>query len=174
MLQTQQKLYDLGIFSQVGTAVQNPNGNEPEKNVLVDVEEAKRYTFTYGVGLEFQTGQPSAVGTNQAKGQTGVSPRVSLAVTRLNFRGRDHTLTFKADVGSLEQRGLVSATVPRWFSSPKWKLSLTAFYDNTIDVTTFTSQRLEGSVQAEETISKATTMAYRFTYRRVKASRHRH
>lgn len=170
MLQTQQRLYDLGIFSQVGTAVQNPNGTEPEKNVLVDVEEAKRYTFSYGVGFEFQTGQPSAVGTNQAKGETGVSPRVSLAITRLNFRGRDHTLTFKADVGSLEQRGLVSATVPRWFNSPKWKLSLTAFYDNTIDVTTFTSQRLEGSVQAEETISKATTMAYRFTYRRVKAS----
>jgi outer membrane protein assembly complex protein YaeT len=170
MLQTQQRLYDLGIFSQVGTAVQNPNGNEPEKNVLVDVEEAKRYTFSYGVGLEFQTGQPSAVGSNQAKGETGVSPRVSLAVTRLNFRGRDHTLTFKADVGSLEQRGLVSATVPRWFNSQNWKLSLTAFYDNTIDVTTFTSQRLEGSIQAEETISKATTMAYRFTYRRVKAS----
>jgi outer membrane protein insertion porin family len=170
MLQTQQRLYDLSIFSQVGTAVQNPTGNEPEKNVLVDVEEAKRYTFNYGVGLEFQTGQPSAVGTNQAKGQTGVSPRVSLGITRLNFRGRNHTITFKADVGSLQQRGLVSYTAPRWFNSPNWKLSLTAFYDNTLDVTTFTSQRLEGSVQAEETISKATTMAYRFTYRRVKAS----
>ena len=170
MLQTQQRLYDLGIFSQVGTAVQNPNGNEPDKNVLVDIEEAKRYTFNYGVGLEFQTGQPSSVGTNQAKGNTGVSPRASLSVTRLNFRGRDHTITFKADVGSLQQRGLVSYTAPRWFNSPNWKLSLTAFYDNTIDVTTFTSQRLEGSVQAEEIISKATTMAYRFTYRRVKAN----
>jgi outer membrane protein insertion porin family len=170
MLQTQQRLYDLSIFSQVGTAVQNPNGTEPKKNVLVEVEEAKRYTFNYGVGLEFQTGQPSAVGTNQAKGQTGVSPRVSLGVTRLNFRGRNHTITFKADVGSLQQRGLLSYTAPRWFNSPNWKLSLTAFYDNTLDVTTFTSQRLEGSVQAEQTISKATTMDYRFTYRRVKAS----
>jgi outer membrane protein assembly complex protein YaeT len=170
MLQTQQRLYDLSIFSQVGTAVQNPDGNEPAKNVLVDVEEAKRYTFNYGVGLEFQTGQPSSVGSNQAKGQTGVSPRVSLGVTRLNFRGRNHTITFKADVGSLQQRGLISYTAPRWFNSQKWKLSLTAFYDNTVDVTTFTSQRLEGSIQAEQTVSKATTMAYRFTYRRVKAS----
>ena len=170
MLQTQQRLYDLGIFSQVGTAVQNPNGNEPQKNVLVEVEEAKRYTFNYGVGLEFQTGQPSAVGTNQALGQTGVSPRVSLGVTRLNFRGRNHTITFKADVGSLQQRGLLSYTAPRWFNSPDWKLSFTAFYDNTLDVTTFTSQRLEGSVQAEQIVSRATTMDYRFTYRRVKAS----
>ena len=142
----------------------------PNKNVLVDVEEAKRYTFNYGVGLEFQTGQPSAVGTNQAQGQTGVSPRVSLGVTRLNFRGRNHTITFKADVGSLQQRGLLSYTAPRWFNSPDWKLSFTAFYDNTLDVTTFTSQRLEGSVQAEQIISRATTMDYRFTYRRVKAS----
>ena len=170
MLQTQQRLYDLGIFNQVGTGVQNPDGNEPDKNVLVDVEEAKRYTFNYGVGLEFQTGQPSAVGTNQAKGQTGVSPRVSLDVSRLNFRGRNHTITFKADVGSLQQRGLVSYTAPRWFNSQNWKLSFTAFYDNTLDVTTFTSQRLEGSVQAEQTVSKATTMDYRFTYRRVKAT----
>jgi len=170
LLQTQQGLYDLSIFSQVGTAVQNPNGTEPTKNVLVDVEEAKRYTFNYGVGLEFQTGQPSALGTNQAKGRTGVSPRVSLGITRLNFRGRNHTITFKADVGSLQQRGLLSYTAPRWFNSPDWKLSLTAFYDNTLDVTTFASQRLEGSVQAEQIISKVTTMDYRFTYRRVKAS----
>jgi outer membrane protein insertion porin family len=170
MLKTQQRLYDLGIFSQVDTAVQNPNGNEPRKNVLVDVEEAKRYTFNYGFGFEFQTGQPSAVGSNQALGQTGVSPRVSLGITRLNFRGRNHTLTFRSDVGSLQQRGLVSYTAPRWFNSENWKLSLTARYDNTLDVTTFTSQRLEGSVQAEQTVSKATTMAYRFTYRRVKAS----
>jgi outer membrane protein insertion porin family len=170
LLQTQQRLYDLSIFSQVGTAVQNPNGTEPTKNVLVEVEEAKRYTFNYGVGLEFQTGQPSALGTNQAKGQTGVSPRVSLGITRLNFRGRNHTITFKADVGSLQQRGLLSYTAPRWFNNPDWKLSLTAFYDNTLDVTTFASQRLEGSVQAEQIISKATTMDYRFTYRRVKAS----
>ena len=170
MLQTQQRLYDLSIFNQVGTAVQNPNGNEPQKNVLVDVEEAKRYTFNYGIGLEFQTGQPSAVGSNQAKGQTGVSPRVSLDVSRLNFRGRNHTITFKSDVGSLQQRGLVSYSAPRWFNSESWKLSLTAFYDNTLDVTTFTSQRLEGAVQAEQTISKATTMDYRFTYRRVKAT----
>lgn len=176
LLQTQKRLYDLGIFSQVDTAVQNPDGSLPHKSVLIDVQEAKRYTFTYGVGLEFQTGQPSAVGTNQAKGETGVSPRVSFAVTRLNFRGKDHTITFKADVGGLQQRGLVSYVAPRWFRSPNWQLNLTAFYDNTLDVTTFTSQRLEGSIQAQQIATRSaagtpvTTMDYSFTYRRVKAS----
>jgi outer membrane protein insertion porin family len=170
MLKTQQKLYDLGIFNQVDVATQNPNGSEPTKNVLLDVQEAKRYTFTYGLGLEFQTGQPTAIGTDQAKGQTGVSPRVSLTITRLNLRGRNNTITFKADVGSLQQRGLISYNAPRLFGNPNWSLSFTGFYDNTLDVTTFTSQRLEGSVQARQNVNKTSTLDYSFTYRRVKAN----
>jgi outer membrane protein insertion porin family len=169
LLKTQQNLYDLGIFSQVDTAVQNPDGEEPQKDVLVRVQEAKRYTFQYGLGLEFQTGQP-AVGTNQPQGQTGVSPRVSFDVTRLNFRGRDHTVTFKSHVGRLQQRALISYDAPAWFNSKNWRLTITSFYDNTLDVTTFTSQRLEGSVQAEQTIGRGSIMDYRFTYRKVKAS----
>jgi outer membrane protein insertion porin family len=170
MLRTQQRLYNLGIFNQVDVAVQNPGGNEPAKNVLLDVQEAKRYTFTYGLGLEFQTGQPTAIGTDEAKGQTGVSPRASLTVTRLNFRGRNNTITFKADVGSLQQRGLISYNAPRLFGNPNWNLSFTGFYDNTLDVTTFTSQRLEGSVRAREVVNKTSTLEYSFTYRRVKAN----
>jgi outer membrane protein assembly complex protein YaeT len=175
MVQTQTNLYDLGIFSQVDTAVQNPEGAEAQKNVLVAVQEAKRYTFNYGLGLEFQTGQP-AVGTNQPQGETGVSPRVSFEVSRLNFRGRNHTITFKTHVGRLQQRALVSYLAPHLFNSPDWRLSFTSFYDNTLDVTTFSSQRLEGTVQAEQTVTRAyngqpvSTMFYRFTYRRVKAA----
>ncbi len=146
MLNTQKKLYDLGIFSQVDTAVQNPGSSEPEKNVLVNVQEAKRYTFNYGLGLEFQTGQPVAGSNTKPLGETGVSPRVSFGVTRLNFRGLNHTVTFKGNVGRLQQRGLVSYDAPRLFNNPNWRLTFTAFYDNTVDVTTFTSQRLEGSV----------------------------
>jgi outer membrane protein insertion porin family len=169
LLTTQQRLYDLGIFSQVDTAVENPDGDQQHKNVLVNVQEAKRYTFNYGVGLEFQTGTP-AVGANQPQGETGVSPRVSFEVTRLNFRGLNHTLTFKSHVGRLQQRGLVSYEAPRWFNSENWRFSVTAFYDNTLDVTTFTSQRLEGSLQVQQKIGKTSLLDYRFTYRRVKAS----
>jgi outer membrane protein assembly complex protein YaeT len=176
MLDTQRLLYDLGIFSQVDTAVQNPEGTETSKNVLVDMHEAKRYTFDYGVGFEFQTGQPS-VGTNQPAGATGVSPRVSLGITRINFRGRGQTVTLRGNVGSLQQRGLISYEAPKWLK-PSLSLSLTAFYDNTVDVTTFTSQRLEASAQLEQVLSKTaglqgrpiSTMIYRFVYRRVEAS----
>ena len=69
MLESQRRLYDLGLFRQVDTAIQNPDGTESRKNVLVTAREADRYTFDYGVGFEFQTGQPS-VGTNQPLGTT--------------------------------------------------------------------------------------------------------
>ena len=177
MLNTQQKLYGLGIFNQVDTAVQNPDGNESQKDVLIQVQEARRYTFNYGLGFEFQTGQPS-IGTNVPQGNTGVSPRVSFSVSRINLRGRDQTLTFSANAGELQQRGLVSYTAPRLLNNPKWRLIFTTFYDDTVDVTTFRSERLEGSVEADQKFGKvttsdqptATTMAYRFTYRRVLAS----
>ena len=173
LLRTQQKLYDLGIFSQVDTAVQDPEGAEPRKNVLVGVQEAKRYTFNYGAGFEFQTGV-SANSSTEPLGTNGVSPLASLDVTRLNFRGRDHTITFESRVGSLQQRGLISYQAPRWFNNPNWKLSLTAFFDHSLDVSTFISQRLEGSVQAEQTVSRkadgtpVSVMNYRFNYRLVK------
>ena len=169
ILDTQQKLYDLGIFNQVDTAVQNPDGTEPRKNVLVQVRESKRYTFNYGGGFEFQTGQ--ATGNNkQPLGGAGVSPLGSFDVSRLNFLGRDHTITFESRVGRLQQRGLLSYEAPRWFNNPNLKLTFTAFFDHTLDVTTFTSQRLEGTVQAGQILNKFSTIDYRFNYRLVKAT----
>lgn len=178
LLNTQTRLYNLGIFSQVDTAVQNPEGNDPKKNVLVQMREAKRYTFTYGGGLEFQTGQPG--GTTAPQGTTGVSPRVEFDVTRLNFGGRNQTIAFQSHVGRLQQRGLLSYTVPKLMNSDKWKLIYTVFYDNSLDVATFTSQRLEGKVDVRQQIGNAGTepgtrpgpssITYRFDFRRVKAS----
>lgn len=169
LLDTQQRLYNLAIFSQVDTAVQNPDGQETRKNVLVQVRESKRYTFNYGLGFEFQTGQPTTSG-QQPLGASGVSPLASFDVSRLNFRGRDHTITFQSAVGRIQQRGLISYEAPRWLNNPNLKLSFTGFFDHTLDVTTFTSQRLEGMVQAGQIINKFSTIDYRFNYRLVKAS----
>jgi outer membrane protein insertion porin family len=170
VLNTQQRLYDLGIFSQVDTATQNPDGAEQFKNILVNITEAKRYTFNYGLGLEFQTGQPTGNNTNTAQGETGISPRVSFGVTRLNVGGRDHTLSFKTNIGRLQQLALIGYDAPRWLTSPNWKLSASLSYDKTIDVTTFTSERLEAALRLIQNLDKISTMEYRFTYRRVQAT----
>jgi len=166
MLNTQTKLYDLAIFNKVDIAVQNPEGLAPVKNVLMQTEEARRYTFNYGIGLEVETG--TEPGSSTPQGRTGWSPRVSFDVTRLNFLGRNHTIALKTRVGRLQQRGLLSYEFPWFLNRPNWKLTFTTFYDDTRDVRTFTAQRLEGAVQAEQKWSKASTWLYRFTYRHVK------
>ena len=166
LFSTQQQLYDLGIFSQVDVALQDPEGHEQGKNVLVDIREAPRYVFNYGFGFEAQTGQP---GNSSAQGQTGVSPRVSFDVTRLNFLGLNHSIVFKSNVGALQQRGLLSYEAPRFLDNQKLRLTFTAFYDNTLSVSTFTSRRLEGVVQLEQKANRVSTYLYRFSYRQVKA-----
>jgi outer membrane protein insertion porin family len=174
MLESQRRLYDLGLFKQVDTAIQNPDGTESRKNVVVTTREADRYTFDYGAGFEFQTGQPS-YGTNQPLGQTGVSPLVSFGVSRINVGGRQQTLSMKTNLSRLQQKGLINYTIPKFLNQSNLRFTATALYDNTVDVSTFTSKRLEGTLQLSQVLYKKqdrelSTMAYRFSYRRVEAS----
>ena len=168
MVSSQAKLYDLGIFNEVDTAVENPDGAEKDKNVLFQTREAKRYTFEYGIGFEAQTGSPQ--GTTNPQGATSASPRVTFNITRLNFRGRAHTITLRSHIGGIEKLALISYDAPRLFERDNLRLTITTLYDNSIDVQTFTSERLEGAVQLEQIISKTTTLLYRMTYRRVRAT----
>ena len=168
MFASQRNLYDLGVFNEVDVAVQNPEGDDTSKNMLFDIKEARRWTFNYGLGFEVQTG--SEPNSSLPQGRTGISPRVSLDLTRINFRGRDHTLLFSGHFGRLEQRGLFTYEAPRWLDRKNLILSFITFYDNTNDIRTFTSERLEGAVQVEHRYSRATTFLYRFSYRKVRAT----
>jgi outer membrane protein assembly factor BamA len=75
----------------------------------------------------------------------------------------------------LQQRGLISYEIPKLFNNDRLKLFYTAFYDNSLDVATFTSQRLEGKIDLRQQIGKlqanhSTSITYRYDFRRVKAS----
>ena len=168
MVDSQRRLYNLGIFNQVDMAVQNPEGIEPLKNVLFNLTEAPRWTFRYGGGIEFATGNTPAI--NNPQGSSSVSPNGVLEITRLNMFGRDQTLSMRARVGLLTRRGLISYDAPRLFNSEKWRFTLSAFYDNTVNVNTFTSERLEGTFGAEERYSRTTTLLYRMSYQRVRVA----
>jgi len=166
MVDSQRRMYNLGLFNEVDMAVQNPEGIEPEKNVLFNLTEAPRWTFRYGGGIEFATGNTPTI--NNPQGKSSVSPNGVLEITRLNMFGRDQTLSMRARVGLLTRRGLISYDAPRLFKRENWHFTLSGFYDNTVNVNTFTSERLEGSVGAEQRYSRKTTMLYRLSYQRVR------
>lgn len=170
MVDSQRRLYDLGIFNEVNMAVQNPEGSAEYKNLLYNIKEARRWTMNYGLGFEIGTGVDQGQGTGP-QGSTGVSPNGQFDLTRENFRGRNQSIIIKSRYGRFVKRGLVSFDSPRFWDQPELELTLSLYYDNSRDVNTFASQRLEGSAQLEQTIGdpkQNTKMLYRLSYRRVK------
>jgi outer membrane protein insertion porin family len=169
MADTQRRLYDLGIFAQVNMAVQNPDGEEDRKYVLYDLEEARRYSITGGFGAEFARigGSNAITDLSDPGGAPGVSPRVSLDLTRLNFLGKGQSVSFQSRLSTLQKRAAVSYFVPRIFNLGKFDATFSVLYDDTHDVRTFESKRAETSAQIVERVSKAVTAFYRFNYRDV-------
>ena len=178
ILDTQRRLYDLSIFNQVDVATGNPDGDVDKKDLMMQVEEAKRYTFDYGLGVQVQTGSlnsdctklspnPTSTQFCNPTGATGFSPLATFGITRSDFRGRDDTIVLRTDVGRLEQRVLLSYEQPHWLNRNDLTLTTTVFYNSTQDVLTFSSQQLEGSIQALQEWKKGETFLYKFTYRRV-------
>ncbi|HTM51885.1 MAG TPA: POTRA domain-containing protein [Bryobacteraceae bacterium] len=169
MVETQRRLYDLGIFSTVNTAIQNPEGETQNKFVLYQMDEANRFSIATGLGA--QIGRIGGGNSLEAPaGTAGFSPRVSFDVSRLNFRGLGQTLSLRTRLSNVEQLGLVSYTIPRFRQAPNLTLTFTTLYDDTRNIRTFDAKREEGTVQVSQRLSKANTALYRFTYRHTSVS----
>ena len=183
LLGTQRNLYNLALFNEVVAAVQNPTGNAPEKNVLVDVTEAKRWDVTYGFGFEAQTGTPQRGQISDASkiqlgipltedlgqnGKKGVSPRVSVDVSRINFRGTQQSLTLHGAYGLLETIATLSFQNPNFLGNPNLSLQLTGGYTNVQNISTFAASTLQGDFRVTQKVKRTDTFIYDFQYRRVK------
>lgn len=167
----QKKLYDLGVFARVDTAIQNPDGLAEHKYVLYNFEEANRYTINVGIGAQVaRFGTPSSTTLAAPGGQTGFSPEASIDITRINFLGLGHTLALKTLYSSLEKRAAFSYLQPRFLNNDKRNITYSLLYDKTLNVRTFASLREEGSVQVSQQFSKSLTGLFRFAYRRVSVS----
>ncbi|HKD07337.1 MAG TPA: BamA/TamA family outer membrane protein [Bryobacteraceae bacterium] len=167
----QKRLYDLGVFARVDTAIQNPDGAAEHKYVLYNFEEANRYTLNIGVGAQVaRFGTPSTTTLAAPGGETGFSPEFSFDISRINFLGRGHTLSLKTLYSSLEKRASFSYLQPRFLNDDKRTITYSLLYDRVLNVRTFSSLREEGSVQVSQTYSKSLTELFRFAYRRVSVS----
>jgi outer membrane protein assembly complex protein YaeT len=165
--ETQRRLYDLGVFSRVDAAIQNPDGETSSKYVLYEMEEARRYSLAAGVGAQLTRIGGCTTCLDAPAGQTGFSPRVSLDFTRSNLWGLAHSISLRTRFSTLERRGLLTYTWPRFRNQDRFNISFTGLYEDENDIRTFSYKREEGSAQLSQRVSRATTLFYRYTYRRV-------
>ncbi len=170
-LDAQQRLYNLGIFARVDTAIENPDGTEDHKYLLYSFEEANRYRLDVGLGAQVANfGTPSTTSLAAPGGTTGFSPLVSLDLQRLDFLGLGHTITLRGGYSNLEKRLSLSYLQPRLHNIAGLDVTYTLLYDHSLDVRTFASLRKEASVQVSDRLSKSLTGIVRFAYREVSVS----
>jgi outer membrane protein insertion porin family len=182
LLLMQRRLYDLALFNEVNTAIQNPNGDESYKNILLNLTEAKRWDISYGFGFEVQTGAPAEGCLSPAEqallgitnsyecnpnGHTGASPRILFNVSRTNLRGTDQSITLRTNYGTLEQIVLLSYQDPHFRNKPSFNLTLSGGYNNSAVITTYRAAILSGALRLSQRVTKPTTLIYSFSYRRV-------
>jgi outer membrane protein insertion porin family len=160
------QLTDLGIFSNVNTGIQDPQGTNAYKYVLYDVDEAARYTFHVGLGLEIGQFGGTTRNLAQAGGAKGLSPIFAGDVNRINFLGRGETVSLQLRYSTLEQRESLNYIVPRFLGSLNRTFTLSVLYDTTQAVQTFSVRRQEASLQVSQRFNRASTMLMRFAYRR--------
>src|SRR5580658_2399958 len=176
MVDTQRRLYNLGVFTRVQIAPQNPDGTDPNKVVVVDAQEGHRYTIGYGFGFEVQRIEASCntssttTTCNPNATKIGSSPRVIFEIARSNMFGRAQTLSFRARASTLGYRGALGYTANNFLTNSNLSLQLTGFAEKTQDVTTFTSTRYEGALQLAQKISPWSALLYRYFYRHVSAA----
>jgi len=183
--ETQRNLYEFALFNEVNTAVENPNGGESRKTILLQAVEARRWTLTYGAGFETQTGQPqnncagflaSGVACSP-NGHTGISPRGLLSITRNNLFGREQSASVQGTYGLLEQKVNLVFQNPHFYGNRNFGLTLEGGYANSQDVTTYVASRLDAGFRITEGftapgsgLSRANTLVYEFSFRRVKVA----
>jgi outer membrane protein insertion porin family len=182
LLNTQRSLYNLALFNEVNTAVQNPAGDAAQKNVLVQLTEAKRWDVTYGFGLEAATGTPSEGQISTASkiqlglpvnetftqnGTTGVSPRISLDVSRLDLFGTDRSLTLHTTYGLLETVATLSFNSPHLLGDKNLTATVSGGYSNVQNISTFQASTLQGDFRITQKFRRTDTFIYDFEYRRV-------
>ena len=103
VVDSQRRLYNLGIFNRVTIEPQNPTGTDPNKDIVVLVEEAKRWTIAYGGGFEVQR---LASSTDPTSNELQAAPRGILEISKLNVRGRGDSVSLKLRGSTIEDRAL--------------------------------------------------------------------
>ncbi len=164
VLESQQRLYSLGVFNQVQITPQVEPASDTEKTLLVGLEESRRWSLGYGGGFEIQK-----LGSNQPEGQYKESPRLSLDLTRLDVGGRGQTFSMGGRLSNIDTGANMGYLIPRLLNRDDLSLRINGLVDRSRDVLTFTADRKEASVSVEKRFSASTLLIGEYSFRRVEA-----
>lgn len=167
---SQRRLYSLGIFARVNAALQNPDGDENEKYVLYDIDEARHYSLNVGVGAQIARIGGGATTLDNPAGTTGFAPRVAVGISRINFLGRGQTIGLQTAASTIDQKAALTYFIPQFGARSNLSLTSTALIENSNDIRTYTAHRREASIQLGQRLSRAYTLQYRTVFRDVTLS----
>jgi outer membrane protein insertion porin family len=167
VVESQRRLYNLGVFNRVTIEPQNPTGTDRDKDLVVLVEEARRYTMAYGGGFEVQR---LASSSDPVGGQVQAAPRGIFEISKLNLTGRADSLSLKLRGSTIEDRALLTYSEPNTFGHKDLSVQVTAYTEKTQDINTFTETRYEGSLQLTDQVTPRTTFLFRYVFRKVLVS----
>ena len=167
VIASQQKLYNLGVFNRVTIDAQNAAGSNPEKDVVVLVEEAKRYTIAYGGGFEAQR---LASTTDPTGGEVQASPRGIFEIAKQNVTGRADTLALKIRGSTIQGRALLAYTAPQAPYFEKLSFQATAYVEKSQDINTYSQTRYEGNLQLTDQLTPRSSWLFRYAFRKVTLS----
>ncbi len=70
-----------------------------------------------------------------------------MGLSRLDFLGLGHIVSVQTLFSTLEQRAIFTYQVPQFTGNPNLSLTFSGLFDDARNILTFTSHRVEGSVQ---------------------------
>jgi outer membrane protein insertion porin family len=151
LLQTQQGLYGMGVFDQVRVSPQNPESTAPFQDVIVRLQESKRFTIRYGFGY-----------------QEREKLRGTLEFTHLNILGLGRRADIRFRGSSIEQQAILSLQQPQFRAIPVDSyFTFSALQRKDVS---FNSKRLSLSYQYSHPFGTHTWGMLRYNFKNVRIS----
>jgi len=178
LLESEGKLYNFGVFDWAEVSPRRPITDQTQEEVLVKVHEAKRNSFSYGLGFESTSrqgglssgiialpglptiGLPASFTTHEPY---IISPMGSVEYSRLNLLGRAETASISTLLSRLDQKLSFTYTDPQ-FPAMNWSAVGSFSAERSTMNPLFTARLGSASLELEKTLNAAKTMRLRFRY----------
>jgi len=151
LLETQQALYNTGVFDLVRVEPQNPESQSPYQNVIVRLQEAKPLTLRYGLGY-----------------QERERVRGIIELSDLNIFGLGQSVNLRLRGSTIEQAGVLSFKQPQVrFLPVDSYLTLSGRKRKQIS---FEERRIDLSYQYSHPVGDHAWRMFRYTLKNVRVS----